>query len=184
MFKKLLGWLKKDNGIYAVEGIPMEDIVDSVKRAIAQKQIDMRESQIRIKKIDLSLKTMATVDTGAEVNLQVPIWGKIELGSKISEKSLQNTSLTLKIPEFDYMDKGFNLEEMDKTIVGSISSIIGGVKAASNADNSPLLEMENATAEFNFILSGDSKISMVIESGFKSELTNNLKITFQKVNSV
>lgn len=31
MFKKLLSWFKKDNGIYTVEGVPMEEIVDSVK---------------------------------------------------------------------------------------------------------------------------------------------------------
>lgn len=183
MFKKLLGWFKNDKGKYAEEGVPMVEIVDCVKRAIVLKQADMEESQIRIKKIDLSLKTMATTNTGAEVSLQIPVWGKIEFGSKLSEKSLQTTNLTLKIPDSTYLDKGFNLKEMDKTIARSISSIIEGVKAAYNADNSPLLEMENASAEFNFILSGDSDISMVIDSGFQSELSNNLKITFQKIKS-
>jgi hypothetical protein len=40
--------------------------------------------------------------------------------------------------------------------------------------------MEEATAEFNFIISGDSEISLIIESGFESQLSNTLKIKFEK----
>lgn len=124
---------------------------------------------------------MATSDAGAKISLQIPILGKVEFGSEISEKSLQTTSLTLRPPTLGKVESGGKLVDMEETLTQSISSIIEGVKAASSTENNSIpLEMESASAEFNFILSGDSQISMIIESGFESELSNTLKIKFEK----
>jgi hypothetical protein len=177
MSKVFINEIEKDKGL-EIEGIPISDIVDSIKRAIVLKQLDMDKSGIKIKDMELTLKTVAAADVGAKISLQIPILGKIEFGSKISEKSLQTTNLTLKVPGPTEVERGLGLADLDETIADSISNIIEGVKAAN--DNSPSLEMEEASVEFNFVLSGDSKISLIIESGFESELSNKLKITFEK----
>ncbi len=68
---------------------------------------------------------------------------------------------------------------LEKTIIQSISSVIEGVKTANNQDSMPM-ELDDASFTFNFILSGDSRISMIIETGIESELSNTLKISFEK----
>ncbi|MCE5215177.1 MAG: hypothetical protein LLF83_10725 [Methanobacterium sp.] len=97
----------------------------------------------------------------------------------MSEKSIQTTAITLKPLKEGKIDKEIELLGMDEMVAKSFSSIIDGVKAANTQDSIPL-EMDKAMFEFNFILSGDSEISMIIESGFESELSNTLKINFEK----
>ncbi|HTX61881.1 MAG TPA: trypco2 family protein [Methanobacterium sp.] len=167
----------KDRG-FDVESMLVADLVNSFKRALIFKQPEMQEYGISIKNVDLTLKTLATTDAGASISLQIPILGKVEFGSKLSEKSLQTTKLTLKPSGNVKMVREADLMDMDKTLAQSISSVIEGVKAAGNQGTFPL-ELDEATFEFNFILSGDSNITMIIESGFESELSNTLKINFQ-----
>ena len=178
MDKVMINKGQNDNG-FDVESLPIADLVNSIKKALVYKLAEMQEHGIGIKSIQLTLKTLATSNTGAGISLQIPILGKVEFGSEISEKSMQTTSLTLKPPIQGKMVQGVKLIDMEETLAQSISSIIEGVKAA-NSQEGISLEMEEATAEFNFIISGDSKISLIIESGFESQLSNTLKIKFEK----
>jgi hypothetical protein len=178
MDKVMINKGQNDNG-FDVESLPIADLVNSIKKALVYKQAEMQEHGIGIKSIQLTLKTLATSNTGAGISLQIPILGKVEFGSEISEKSMQTTSLALKPPIQGKMVQGVKLIDMEETLAQSISSIIEGVKAA-NSQEGISLEMEEATAEFNFIISGDSKISLIIESGFESQLSNTLKIKFEK----
>ncbi|MEN6593163.1 MAG: trypco2 family protein [Methanobacterium sp.] len=178
MDKVMINKGQNSNG-FDVESLPIADLVNSIKKALVYKQAEMQEHGIGIKNIQLTLKTMATSNTGAGISLQIPILGKVEFGSEISEKSLQTTSLTLKPPIQGKMVQGVKLIDMEETLAQSISSIIEGVKAA-NGQGPISLEMEEATAEFNFILSGNSEISMIIGTGFESQLSNTLKIKFKK----
>ena len=178
MDKVMINKGQNGNGFY-VESLPIADLVNSIKRALVYKQAEMQEHGIGIRNIQLTLKTLATSNTGAGISLQIPILGKVEFGSEISEKSLQTTSLTLKPPIQGKMVQGVKLIDMEETLAQSISCIIEGVKAANSQDGISL-EMEEATAEFNFIISGDSEISLIIESGFESQLSNTLKIKFEK----
>ena len=180
MDEVMLNSIKRGDG-FNVESLPLADMVHSIKRALFFKQDELLEHGLVIKNIQLILKTIATSDAGANISLQIPILGKIKFGSEISEKSLQTTILNLKPPSQVRIQPRTNLMEMEETLVQSITSIIEGVKAASNGENNSItLDMESASAEFNFVLSGDSKISMIIESGFESELSNTLKIKFEK----
>jgi len=106
------------------------------------------------------------------------VLGEIEFGSEVSTKSVQTIKIKLIPTEVQEIRK-MELMDMDQTVVQSISSIIEGVKAAVDVDSIPL-KLEEASSEVNFVLSGDSKISMVIDSGFESELSNTLKINFKK----
>ena len=175
---QLIDISQKDRG-FNIRSITIADLVNSFKKAIIVKQEEMQEFGITIKNIKLTLKTIATADAGAKLSLNIPILGKIEFGSKLSEKSIQTTNITLKPLKEGNLNKEIELLKIDETVANSISSIIEGVKAANTQDSIPL-EMDEATFEFNFILSGDSEISMIIESGFESELSNTLKINFEK----
>ncbi|MDD1774122.1 MAG: DUF4522 domain-containing protein [Methanobacterium sp.] len=163
---------------FDVPSMPVADLVSSVKKAIVIKQSEMKEFGISIKNVELTLKTVATTDSGASISLQIPVLGEIEFGSEVSTKSVQTIKIKLIPTEVQEIRK-MELMDMDQTVVQSISSIIEGVKAAVDVDSIPL-KLEEASSEFNFVLSGDSKISMVIDSGFESELSNTLKINFKK----
>jgi len=136
----------------------------------------MESSGIKIKKIEITLKALASGEAGAELKLQIPILGELKIGSKISSKSIQTTVLILKPPTKKVFGKGI---KMNKKLEESILSLTEGIKAAVNTP--PVLEMEEASTDFNFVLASDSEISMIIKSGFESELTNNLKIVFEKI---
>lgn len=164
---------------FEIKGMNIADLVNSIKKAIILKQLEMQQYGIGIKNVELTLKTVAVTGAGTNISLQIPILGKLVLGSKISEKSLQTTNLTLKPPQKMKLDKGIELSEIEETITQSISSIIEGVKTAINLDSFPM-ELDDALFTFNFILAGDTRISMIIETGFESELSNTIKISFKK----
>jgi hypothetical protein len=180
MFNKFFKWLKNDDGLSEIKGVAINEIVDSIKRSMVKMQQDMESSGIKIKKIEITLKTIAVEDFGAESKLQIPILGELNIGSKLSKKTVQTINLTLKLPKptKKWIEK-IQFMKMDETIEKSILDIAEGVKAAIN--NPPILELEDASVEFNFILKSDSEISMIIESGFESELTNNMTVTFEKM---
>ncbi len=119
---------------FDIESLPIADLVNSIKKALVFKQAEMQEHGLLIKNIQLILKTVAASDAGAKISLQIPILGKVEFGSEISEKSLQTTSLTLKPPAQGKIEPGVKLIEMEETLVQSISSIIEGVKAANSTE--------------------------------------------------
>lgn len=162
---------------FHVPSMPVADLVSSIKKAIIIKQSEMQEYGISIKNVELSLKTVATVDSGASISLEIPVLGEVEFGSEVSEKSVQTTKLTLKPTDIQDV-RAMDLGDMDQTVVHSITSILEGVKAAQGDEIN--LKLEEASFEFNFVLSGDSKISMVIDNGFESELSNTLKINFRR----
>lgn len=177
MADKYLELFDDDNGRYEVKGIALNDLVETIKGSMVTMQKDMESSGIKIKRIELTLKTLASGEAGAEMKFQIPILGELKIGSKISSKSIQTTILILK-PAAEKMSLS-GMVKMDEKLEQSILSLTEGIKAAVN--NPPILEMEEASTEFNFVMASDSDISMIIKSGFDSELTNNLKIVFEKI---
>lgn len=161
-----------------MEGLNIEKIVESLKKAMIETQKEMGSSGIKIKRIELTLKAIAMEKAGAGITLQIPILGELKIGSDLSSKSVQTTSLSLKIPKSPTKTV-YNLTKLDEKLKESILTLTQGVKAAVNTQ--PPLEMEEASVELNFILKSDSDISLLIKSGFESELTNNLNVIFEKL---
>lgn len=170
--------MTQDKG-FEIKSMPMADLINSIKRALVIKQNKMQEFGINIKNVELTIKTVAIADGGTNISLQIPILGKLLLGSKISEKSLQTTTLTLVPSKNVKFEKDIELNSLEETIIQSISSIVEGVKTANKEDSAPM-ELDDASFTFNFILSEDTRISMIIETGIESELSNTLKINFEK----
>ncbi len=170
--------LDSDGGIRESEGVAIGEIIGSVKRALIETQEDMESSGIKIKSIQLKLKSIASEKAGAGVTLQIPLLGKLKLGSDISAKSVQTTSLTLKTPKTPTKSV-YKLMELDEKLAKNILSLTEGIKSA--AYDEPLLEMGESSIELNFILKSESEISFLIEAGFESELTNTLKVIFEKI---
>ena len=168
---------ENENRGFDIPSMPVADLIKSLKKALMVKQGEMQEFGVSIRNVELTLKTVATVGTGASISLQIPLIGKMEFGSDISEKSVQTTKLTLKPTGYSQI-RELELIDMERTVVQSISSIFDGVKEA--VEGEVPLELEEASFEFNFVLSTDSKISMVIDSGFESELSNTIKINFKR----
>lgn len=161
-----------------MEGLNIEKIVESLKKAMIETQKEMGSSGIKIKRIELTLKAIAMEKAGAGITLQIPILGELKIGSDLSSKSVQTTSLSLKIPKSPTKTV-YNLTKLDEKLKESILTLTQGVKAAVNTQ--PPLEMEEASVKLNFILKSDSDISLLIKSGFESELTNNLNVIFEKL---
>ncbi len=80
---------------FEIKSMPMADLINSIKRALIIKQNEMQEFGINLKNVELTIKTVAIADGGANLSLQIPILGKLLLRSKISEKSMQTTTLKL-----------------------------------------------------------------------------------------
>lgn len=167
-----------DNRVGESEGVAVGKIVDSIKRALIETQGEMESSGIKIKRIEITLKSIASEKAGAGITLQIPILGELKIGSNISAKSVQNTFLVLKTPKTPKKAVGEFLK-LDEKLKESILSLTEGVKAAVN--NQPLLEMDESSVELNFILKSESDISLIIKTGFEAELTNNLKVIFEKM---
>ncbi len=163
------------------EGVAIDTIVDRIKAALVETQPVMESSKIKIKRIELTLKALASGEVGAQVKLQIPILGELKFGSSISAKSVQTTFLALQPPKPKATltrTKDMEFQKLQDNLKESILSLTKGVDAAIN--NKPPLEMDESSVELNFILASKSDISLIIKSDFESELTNNLKVIFEK----
>jgi hypothetical protein len=169
---------ENDEVIKEIKGVSIEKIVDSIKRALIASQTEMESSGIKIKLIQLTLKSIATEKAGAGITLQIPILGELKIGSNISTKSVQTTFLALK-PTKNPTKEIYKPKGLDEKLKEIILNLTEGVKAAVN--NQPPLEMDEASAELNFVLKSESEISMIIKTGFDAELTNNLKVIFERI---
>lgn len=167
-----------DEGISEDEGVAISEIVDSIKRALIETQGELQTSGIKLKRIELTLKSIASGKAGAGITFQIPILGKLKIGSDVSSKSVQTIFLALDAPKTP--TKGIVPSmELEKNLKGLILSLAEGVKAA--VDNQVPLEMGESWVELNFVLKSENEISLIIEAGFDAELTNNLKIIFEKM---
>jgi hypothetical protein len=167
-----------DREISENEGVAISAIVDSIKRAMIKTQENMESSGIKIKHIELKLKSIASEKAGAGVTLQIPLLGELKIGSDLSSKSVQTTFLTLKTPK-TRIKSTYELLKLDEKLTESILSLTEGITAAFN--NQPPLEMEESSIELNFVLKSESEMSFIIKAGFESELTNTLKVVFEKI---
>lgn len=167
-----------DRGIGENQGVAISEIVDSIKRALIETQENIESSGIKIKRIELKLKTIASEKTGAGVTLQIPLLGELKIGSDLSSKSVQTTFLTLKTPKA-MIKTTYGLLKLDEKLTESILSLTEGITVAVN--NQPPLEMEESSIELNFVLKSESEMSFIIKAGFESELTNTLKLVFEKI---
>jgi hypothetical protein len=165
--------------ILELPGMSVDNIMVSVKAALMETQQVMETSGIKIKRIDLTLKSIASGETGTQIKLNIPILGELKLGSRISEKSIQTTILSLKPPKPTKVVKDVRFPQLGERLKESILSLTRGVMAAVNDD--PPLEVYESSVELNFILTSESEISLIIKSGLEAELTNNLKIVFEKI---
>ncbi|BDZ72168.1 trypco2 family protein [Methanobacterium petrolearium] len=170
--------LNSDGGIGESEGVAVGEIIGSVKRALIETQENMESSGMKIKSIQLKLKSIASENAGAGVTLQIPLLGKLKIGSDISAKSVQTIFLTLKTPQ-TRKKSAYGLLELDEKLAKGILTLTEGIKAA--ACDQPILEMGESSIELNFILKSESDISFLIKAGFESELTNTLKVIFEKI---
>ncbi|MDO5836111.1 MAG: hypothetical protein Q4P17_06345 [Methanobacterium sp.] len=82
--------------ILELPGMSVDNIMGSVKEALVETQQVMETSGIKIKRIDLTLKALASGETGTQIKLNIPILGELKLGSTISSKSVQNIFISLK----------------------------------------------------------------------------------------
>jgi len=173
---------RKDELMKESECVAVNDIVDRIKAALVETQSAMVASKIKIKRIELTLKAMASGEAGAEVKLQIPILGELKFGSNISAKSVQTIFLALQPPEPTApvaMTKSLEFQKLQDKLTESILSLTDGVNAAVN--NEPPLEMAKSSITLNFVLKSKSEISLIIKSGFDAELTNELMVEFEKI---
>jgi hypothetical protein len=177
--KMVQSYAEEKAKILELPGMSVDNIMGSVKEALVETQQVMETSGIKIKRIDLTLKAIASGDAGTQIKLNIPILGELKLGSAISSKSVQTIFISLKPLKPETRTKDMNFPELGERLKESILALSNGVMAAVNSD--PPLEVYESSVELNFILTSESEISLIIKSGFESELTNNLKIIFEKI---
>ncbi|NYB51652.1 MAG: hypothetical protein HVN35_03670 [Methanobacteriaceae archaeon] len=167
-----------DMGIREDEGVGVAEIVNSIKWALLVTQGELETSGIKLKRIELNLKSIASRKAGAGIRFQIPILGKLKIGSNVSYKSVQTISLVLNTPKTPTKDIIPSIG-LDKNLKSLIMSLADGVKAA--VDGNIPLEMGESWVELNFVLKSENEVSLIIETGFDAELTNSLKLFFEKI---
>ena len=175
------GFFNDSKSMVVRNTVPLGELVEKIKNVIFKLQDEMYSSGIKIKTVKLTLKTVATGELGAEAKFQIPVLEGLKMGSKISKETLQTTVLKFKPPEPQEPKKGISeisFEGMEEQLENSIQTIVDAVKVATNTQ--PPLELEGASTEFNFLLKSNSEISLILQTDLESELSNNVKIEFEK----
>lgn len=159
--------------------VALAELVEKINNVLFKLQDEMFSSGIKIKTVKLTLKTVSTGELGAEAKFQIPVLEGLKIGSQISKETLQTTVLKFKPPKPQEPKKGISkisFEGIEEQLENSILSIMEGVKVATK----PVLELDEASTEFNFVLKSSSEISLVLQTDLESELSNNVKIEFEK----
>lgn len=158
-------------------GVPVQDLIEAVKQAIKTANVSssVRDRDLRIGSVRLTLHTIATRSYGGGLNFHVPLIGtEVKLGGKITHQDTHEIEINLvppapaERPEIRDGDLGPVLEEAIGTIRATITAAAGG--------EDPFV-LEKSTIKIAFGITADGDISIGVNGGLSNELTQALTLS-------
>ena len=162
------------------QAVAIETLIDEVKQALGDVQNDLATADLpSLKKVSLTLQTVATKQAGASLKLWV-----ITLGGSVEKDSTQQIDIVLTPPKAGG-SRNVSAESVAQQLKAAIVSVAEGVKKAGQKPN-PLV-LSTLDVQISFTVKANAKGDAIVEilplgpdiSGSLSKsATQTLKVSF------
>jgi hypothetical protein len=162
------------------QAVTIETLIDEVKQALGDVQNDLATADLpSLKKVSLTLQTVATKQAGASLKLWV-----ITLGGSVEKDSTQQIDIVLTPPKAGG-SRNVSAESVAQQLKAAIVSVAEGVKKAGQKPN-PLV-LSTLDVQISFTVKANAKGDAIVEilplgpdiSGSLSKsATQTLKVSF------
>jgi Trypsin-co-occurring domain 2 len=157
-------------------GVPVDTLITVVKEAVKRANVS-RTSQaadLRVSSVQLILNTVASKSTGGKLDFCVPFIGmKLSTGTTVTLKDTHIIDVSLVPPE-KAARRDVRAGDVEQLLVEAISTIRRVMTAAAEGDDPWVLS--TGKVDIAFAITKMGSISLGVDGGLASELTNTLRI--------
>jgi hypothetical protein len=159
-------------------GMPVDDLISSVKNAIARANISVTDPgrDLAVTSVYLQLNTVATVRVGGGLDFRVPFIGmKVKVGGAITRKNTHTIELTL-VPEAAVIPTRDT--DVEAILVDAIETVRAVMARAAEGDDP--FTLRDSGVELSFGVAQDGTISLGIDGELTDEITHTLRVTIAR----
>lgn len=160
-------------------GVPVEDLIDAVKRAITAAGISSTEPgrDLRVAAVHLTLNTVATATAGGGIELRVPFLGmKLKLGATATRSATHTVEITLVPPDLAPRHE-IREAQIDAALLDAISEIRTVITGAAGGDDP--FELQTSTVTLTFAVTHKGTLSLGVEGELGNEITHTLRLDLE-----
>ena len=159
--------------------IPVDDLIDAIKRAIKQANISVTDPgrDLAVTAVTLRLAVVATRALGGSIDFRVPLIGfRVKVGESVTRQDTHLMEMTL-IPEDTpaFETRG---APVDAVLVEAIETV-RTVMARAAAGEDPFV-LRDGTVELSFGVAADGTIALGIDGELKDEVTHTMRLTIAR----
>jgi hypothetical protein len=159
------------------EGVPIQDLIRSVKHAIQEANISSTDADrdLRVGSVHLTLHALATRSLGGRLEFCIPFIGMtVRLGSKVTRQDTHRIDIGLAPPD---LASGREVREgdIDSVLGDAISTIRTTVASAAEGDDP--FTLTDSRVEISFAVTAEGTISLGVDGGLTDELTHSLTLS-------
>jgi Trypsin-co-occurring domain 2 len=163
------------------EGVPIQDLIYSIKQAIKKASISSTDTDrdLRVGSMHLTLHAVATRSLGGGLDFRIPFIGMtLKLGSKITRQNTHRIDIGLAPP-----DLANRPEVREGHIESALADAISTIRAtvASAAAGEDPFTLTDSTVEISFAVTAEGTISLGVDGSLTNELTHTLKLSLVPV---
>ena len=159
-------------------GIPVDDLITSVKNAIVRANISVTDPgrDLAVTSVYLRLNTVATARVGGGLDFRVPFIGmKVKLGGAITRQNTQTIEVTL-VPDGTLIETRDT--DVETVLVDAIETVRAVLARAAGGDDP--FTLRHSGVELSFGVAQDGTISLGIDGELKDEITHTLRATIAR----
>jgi hypothetical protein len=157
-------------------GVPIQDLIETVKRAIKAANLSSTDTDrdLRVGSVGLTLHVVATRLLGGGLDFRIPVIGMaVKLGTKLTRQDTHTIHLNLAPP--DMVDRPeLRDQDIDSVLLDAVTTIRTAVAIAATGDDP--FTLTDSSVDISFAVTAEGTISLGAEGGLTDEVTHTLTL--------
>lgn len=162
-------------------GLPVDQLVVAIKRAIKQANVSDTDADrdLKVASVYLKLHTIAIVTSGGGLDFRIPVLGmKLKIGGRVSHQDTHNLEMTL-IPDESTPLQEVRDGEVETALVEAIETLRTVMARAAEGDDPFILQ--ESSVDLTFAVSEDGTVSFGVEGELRNEVTHTIRLNLSLV---
>jgi hypothetical protein len=160
------------------EGVPVADLIDSVKRAIKAANLSATDTgrDLQVASLHLTLHAVATRSLGGSLQFCIPFTGMtLSLGKKVTRQDTHRIEIGLAPP--GPREPEIREGDIESALADAIATIRTTMASATGGDDP--FTLTDSIVELSFVITEEGSISLGVDVGLSDELAHTLTLKLE-----
>jgi Trypsin-co-occurring domain 2 len=158
------------------DGVPIEDLIATVKQAIETANVanSDHDRDLRVGSVRLTLNAVASRTLGGGVDFRLPFIGmQVKVGSKLTRRNTHTIEINLVPPDLEERQE-LRDANLGSVFVDAINTIRAAVASAALGDDP--FTLSESTVTISFAVTAEGTVSFGMDGALANELTHTLTL--------